>query len=81
MACVLIRRRCLGRCPAGRGLAIGRLHGRLPGLADTDRHHAALAALLDDIVYSSAIAGEQLDMETVHAGLAAPLGVAIGGTF
>lgn len=55
--------------------AIGRLHGRVAGLHGTDRDRAALAALTADVLESSAIEGERLDVEAVRSSLARRLGV------
>lgn len=60
--------------------AIGRLHGRIEALQAPERDRAALAALLADVVKSSAIEGERLDVETVRSFLARRLGVDEGST-
>lgn len=60
--------------------AIGRLHGRIAGLQASDRDHAALASLMADVLKSSAIEGERLDVEAVRSSLARRLGVDAGGT-
>lgn len=59
--------------------AIGRLHGRVAGLQSADRDRAALAALMADVLKSSAIEGEQLDVAAVRSSLARRLGVDVGG--
>lgn len=59
--------------------AIGRLHGRLDVLQGADRDRAALAALMHDVLESSAIEGERLDVEAVRSSLASRLGVDVGG--
>ena len=55
--------------------AIGRLQGRIATLGDPDRDRAALSALLADVVQSSAIEGEKLDVDAVRSSLARRLGV------
>jgi len=59
--------------------AIGRLQGRVVGLQAADRDRAALAALMADVLKSSAIEGEQLDVAAVRSSLARRLGVDVGG--
>ncbi|MCE7033363.1 Fic family protein [Lysobacter sp. GX 14042] len=59
--------------------AIGRLHGRVGVLHDADRDRAALAGLMHDVIESSAIEGERLDVEAVRSSLARRLGVDMGG--
>ena len=58
--------------------AIGRLHGRVGVLHDEDRDRAALAGLMHDVLESSAIEGERLDVEAVRSSLARRLGVDVG---
>jgi Fic family protein len=55
--------------------AIGRLHGRVATLQGGDRDRAALAGLMADVLQSSAIEGERLDVEAVRSSLARRLGV------
>ena len=55
--------------------ATGRLQGRVATLADPDRARAALAALTADVLQSSAIEGETLDVEAVRSSLARRMGV------
>jgi hypothetical protein len=55
--------------------AIGRLHGRMATLQGGDRDRAALAGLMADVLQSSAIEGERLDVEAVRSSLARRLGV------
>ena len=55
--------------------AIGRLHGRVAVLHGADRDRAALAALTADVLDSSAIEGERLDVDAVRSSLARRLGV------
>lgn len=59
-------------------LAVGRLQGRVSTLADGDRNRAALAALTADVLQSSAIEGETLDLDAVRSSLARRLGVEDG---
>lgn len=59
--------------------AIGRLHGRVAGLQADDRERAGLDGLLADVLQSSAIEGERLDVDAVRSSLARRLGVDIGG--
>lgn len=59
--------------------AIGRLHGRVAALRGSDRDRAALSALMADVLESSAIEGERLDVEAVRSSLARRLGVDVGG--
>ncbi|MGQ0799527.1 MAG: Fic family protein [Pseudomarimonas sp.] len=59
---------------------IGYLHGRIASLHGKDHDQAAMSALTADILESSAIEGEQLDLETVRSSLARRLGLDIGGT-
>jgi Fic family protein len=58
--------------------AIGRLQGRISTLGSVDRDRAALAALSADVVQSSAIEGERLDVDAVRSSLARRLGVEDG---
>ena len=55
--------------------AIGRLQGRIAVLGEPDRDRAALTALMADVVQSSAIEGEKLDVDAVRSSLARRLGV------
>ena len=55
--------------------AIGRLQGRVATLAGPDRDRAGLAALTSDVLQSSAIEGEKLDLGAVRSSLARRLGV------
>jgi Fic family protein len=59
--------------------AIGRLHGRVAMLHGEDRDRAALAALTEDVLKSSAIEGELLNVDAVRSSLARRLGVEAGG--
>lgn len=59
--------------------AIGRLHGRVEALRAPDRDRAALVALMADVVKSSAIEGERLNVDAVRSSLARRLGVDVGG--
>lgn len=59
--------------------AIGRLHGKVSGLQADDRDRAALAGLVADVLKSSAIEGELLDVDAVRSSLARRLGVDVGG--
>ncbi len=59
--------------------SMGHLHGRLAALASGERDRAALAALMGDVLESSAIEGERLDVDTVRSSLARRLGVDAGG--
>lgn len=61
-------------------LAMGRLHGRIASMQSGDRDGAALAALMADVLQSSAIEGERLDVDAVRSSLARRLGVDVGGT-
>lgn len=58
---------------------VGRLHGRIAALRQHDRDHAALIALTADVMESSAIEGERLDVEAVRSSLARRLGVEPAG--
>ena len=59
-------------------LAQGMLLGRLTDVGMAPRELASLAALTDDIVNTSAIEGEHLNVESVRSSLARRLGVDIG---
>lgn len=59
--------------------AIGHLHGRLGALQPGERDEAALAALMGDVLETSAIEGERLDVDSVRSSLARRLGVDAGG--
>jgi Fic family protein len=58
--------------------AQGMLLGRLADVGMVQRDVASLSALTDDVVKSSAIEGEQLDVESVRSSIARRLGVDIG---
>lgn len=58
---------------------VGHLHGRLAALESGERDQAALAALMGDVLESSAIEGERLDVDAVRSSLARRLGVDVGG--
>jgi Fic family protein len=58
--------------------AQGRLLGRLADVGMPLRDQASLAALTEDVVKTSAIEGEQLDVESVRSSIARRLGVDIG---
>ena len=58
--------------------AQGRLLGRLADVGAATRDQATLVALSADVVKSSEIEGERLDMNTVRSSLARRLGVDIG---
>lgn len=60
---------------AGAAQALGHLHGRVAALREGDRDRAALEALAADVLDSSAIEGERLDVEAVRSSLARRLGV------
>lgn len=59
--------------------AIGHFQGRLGALDSAERDHAALAALMGDVLESSAIEGERLDVDAVRSSLARRLDVDVGG--
>lgn len=59
-------------------LAQGRLLGRLADVGMGLRDHASLAALTDDVVKTSEIEGERLDVASVRSSIARRLGVDIG---
>lgn len=59
--------------------AVGSLHGRIAALQSPDRDQAALAALMADVLKSSAIEGEALDVDAVRSSLARRLGVDVAG--
>lgn len=67
---------------AGRMAEVSRAQGLLMGrLADVGRalrDHASLAALTEDVVKTSEIEGEQLNLEAVRSSIARRLGVDIG---
>ena len=69
----------LGPLLADTAHAIGRLHGRLAALESGERDRAALAALMGDVLETSAIEGERLDVDAVRSSLARRLGVDVGG--
>ena len=58
--------------------AQGLLMGRLADVGMVLRNQASLAALTEDVVRSSEIEGEQLDVESVRSSIARRLGVDIG---
>lgn len=58
--------------------AQGRLLGRLADVGMVLRDQASLAALTEDVVKTSEIEGEQLDVESVRSSIARRLGVDIG---
>jgi Fic family protein len=58
--------------------AQGQLLGRLADVGLPLRDQASLAALTEDVVKTSAIEGEQLDVESVRSSIARRLGVDIG---
>ena len=57
----------------------GLLMGRLADVGMALRDQASLAALTDDVVKTSEIEGEQLNVESVRSSIARRLGVDIGG--
>ncbi|HEY0840221.1 MAG TPA: Fic family protein, partial [Vulgatibacter sp.] len=57
----------------------GVLAGRLADVGMIVRDRARLEALTDDVIKTSEIEGEQLDLETVRSSIARRLGVDIGG--
>lgn len=59
--------------------AQGRLLGRMEGLGFRLRGEADLAVMTDDVIKSSAIEGEALDVRQVRSSLARRLGMDIGG--
>ncbi|MEO8460700.1 MAG: Fic family protein [Dokdonella sp.] len=58
--------------------AQGRLMGRLADVGMVPRGQASLAALTEDVVKTSAIEGEQLNVESVRSSIARRLGIEIG---
>ncbi|MFT5962778.1 MAG: Fic family protein [Burkholderiaceae bacterium] len=58
--------------------AQGRLMGRLADIGVTLRDQASLATLTDDVVKTSEIEGEQLDVGSVRSSIARRMGVDIG---
>jgi len=60
--------------------AQGRLLGRMEGLGFRLCSEADLAIMTDEVVKSSAIEGEILDMQQVRSSLARRLGIDVGGT-
>ncbi len=58
--------------------AQGLLHGRLADVGLDFRDQASLAALTEDVVKTSEIEGEKLDVESVRSSIARRLGVDIG---
>lgn len=71
--------RALGPLLADTAHAIGHLQGRLGALESAERDRAALAALMGDVLETSAIEGERLDVDAVRSSLARRLGVDVGG--
>lgn len=57
----------------------GRLIGRMEGLGFPLRDEAALQTLTQDVMMTSAIEGEELDLTQVRSSLARKLGIEIGG--
>ena len=57
----------------------GRLLGRMEGLGFRICSEADLAVMTDEVVKSSAIEGEMLDMQQVRSSLARRLGIDVGG--
>ena len=55
--------------------AQGLLMGRLADVGKALRDQASLSVLTDDVIKTSAIEGEQLDVESVRSSIARPLGV------
>ena len=58
--------------------AQGQLAGRMAGLGFAQRDQATLQILTDDVIKTSAIEGERLNLETVRSSIARRLGVDIG---
>ena len=58
----------------------GRLIGRMEALGFDLRREAVLATLVEDVVKSSDIEGEKLDVEQVRSSVARRLGMDVGGT-
>ncbi|HET6347001.1 MAG TPA: DUF4172 domain-containing protein, partial [Myxococcota bacterium] len=65
----------LTRALAAAARAQGRLLGRMQGLGFTPQAHTALHAVTDDVVSSSAIEGERLDLQQVRSSVARRLGL------
>ena len=63
---------------AGVSRALGQLLGRLADVGMPLRDQASLAALTEDVVKTSEIEGEQLDVDSVRSSIARRLGVDIG---
>ncbi len=59
----------------------GRLLGRMEGLGFSLRSEAALQTLTQDVIKTSEIEGEKLDIEQVRSSIAIKLGMDIAGTF
>ena len=59
--------------------AQGRLLGRLQDLGEAQRAEASLGALTEDVLKTSEIEGESLDVRSVRSSLARRLGVDVGG--
>ena len=59
--------------------AQGRLLGRLQDLGEAQRAEASLGVLTEDVLKTSEIEGESLDVRSVRSSLARRLGVGVGG--
>ena len=59
--------------------AQGRLLGRLQDLGEAQRAEASLGVLTEDVLKTSEIEGESLDVRSVRSSLARRLGVDVGG--
>ncbi|MBL0318459.1 MAG: Fic family protein [Alphaproteobacteria bacterium] len=59
----------------------GRLLGRMEGIGFSLRSEAALQTLTQDVIKTSEIEGEKLDIEQVRSSIAIKLGMDIAGTF
>lgn len=57
----------------------GRLLGRMESMGFDFRREASLVTLTNDVVYSSAIEGENLDQQEVRSSIARQMGIDIGG--
>ncbi len=57
----------------------GRLQGRMEGLGFSLRHEANLRSLTSEVVKSSAIEGERLDVDEVRSSIARQLGIETAG--
>ena len=58
----------------------GRLLGRMAGLGFPSQQQAHLATAIEDVVKSSAIEGERLDLEQVRSSVARRLGMEVGAS-